>query len=784
MAFLDAYQVKEIKDFMVSDLSRLGKLYRAKKKEYIEMSVNHTLVDDYLKEGWETFDEPLKTKTKIRMLKSHDKSFEDEIWCQFYELGFRNLNFDEGFILPFGKNPDEDKQIDVVAVSDETVFLIECKSSEKLKKAPSYKDEFEVLGKRLDGFRKAMRQIYGENIKVKYIFATKNLRLGEDSDDLKRLERTNSFYYNDNTYKYVNSLIKHYRDASMYQFLGLVFKNELINTNKIEIPAVRGMMGNHKYYMFSIEPALLLKMGFVLHRTRANESESPTYQRLLVPSRLKSIGRFIEDGGFFPNSAILNFSTKKNKLEFQGNSKKASTASCAGTLKIPNAYGIAYIIDGQHRIFGYAKSKFKDTNTIPVVAFEGLGTLTQLEIFMDINQNQKAVSPTLRLDLEEDLNWDSDRADLRLGALKSSIVKVLTNTETPLFRKISVGEDKAILTFKPFYKALTSSGLLPSARGNKYIEETVKGALYNTLNNNHQKEMEMARKKIAKFISLCYDFVETHYEDIFNQEEYFVVSNRGTFAFISLIGDLNKHEVFYGSLTISSTPEARFEAIQKYLVTLLDYIEEKMPEDEKDRLLAIQGSSSESAWLRFFQSKINEQFPSYNPPELVEWRERNNKELQDEGRNYGIAIEKSIKSIVLEKLKVLYGENWELEINPIKRACQERAEQEMEKRYKEGLEKEEIHWTEMFNINDYKKIIEGHWTKQPKEPSPDFKTFEKEFAIDIGEEFNSKSQKLKWISYFNSYRNRWAHEGTKEKGLNKKEVAFLEDIYAIFYPST
>jgi len=50
----------------------------------------------------------------------------------------------------------------------------------------------------------------------------------------------------------------------------------------------------------------------------------------------------------------------------------------------------------------------------------------QLQIFMDINENQKAVSKNLRLDLEEDINWDSKQVDSRLKALRSSIIKDLS----------------------------------------------------------------------------------------------------------------------------------------------------------------------------------------------------------------------------------------------------------------------------------------------------------------------------------------------------------------------
>lgn len=96
-----------------------------------------------------------------------------------------------------------------------------------------------------------------KKFKVKYIFATRNLRMESDSEDMKRLLSTNSFYYNNNTFKYIDDLINSYKNVAFYQFLGLIFKNELISKDKIEIPAVRGEMARKTYYMFSIEPELL-----------------------------------------------------------------------------------------------------------------------------------------------------------------------------------------------------------------------------------------------------------------------------------------------------------------------------------------------------------------------------------------------------------------------------------------------------------------------------------------------------------------------------------------------
>ncbi|UMY64513.1 DGQHR domain-containing protein [Flavobacterium sp. HJ-32-4] len=780
MAYIDQIKVVEIEKQITADPVFLGKLYQAKKNEYQVQTVDHNMVDTYLKDGWEVYGKSLKTKTRIRKLKSHSRKFEDDMWCQMYELGYRTLNISENLHLNFTN--DDKKQIDVIAINEDTAIIIECKSSEKFKKASSLKDEFELLGMRLDGFKKTLHQIYGRNLRVKFIFATRNLKIDMDGEDMKRLLNTNSFYYNNNTYKYVDDLIRNYKHVAFYQFLGLLFKGELISRDKIEIPAVKGEMGTKTYYMFSVEPEILLRMGFILHRTKVNESEFPTYQRLLVAKRLPGITKFIDGGGYFPNSIIINFNSRKHKIQFEASSKSGDSNSCYGTLKIPNSYAIAYIIDGQHRVYGYANSKFRNSNTIPVVAFENLDTSDQLKIFMDINENQKAVSPSLRLDLEEDLYWNSDRTDSRIKALRSSIIKELANNQnSPLYERISVGEDKSLLSFQPFSNALSASNLLPKAKGNSFTDEAHKYSLYNISNHDHNAEMIICKKRIFSLLAKCYDFAEQSFNGLYNIEKSLILSNRGTYPFICVIDSLNKF-LTDKNVVFKTTDEAtRFEKLKPYLNSLLHYLQNEITEDEKDKQLSLLGGGVETKWLRFFQSIIHKKHEEYFPVELVKWLETQDEELQNKGRALGIEIEKRMKHLVLSKMKTIYGDVWDLEINSIKRECQSRAEQEMEKNYKDGLGKKDIDWTEMFNINDYKKIVENYWTKKPENHTDNFVTFEKDFSIDIGEGVGSKTKALKWISFFNSYRNVWAHEGTKEKRLNREEVEFIENVYNHFY---
>ena len=135
-----------------------------------------------------------------------------------------------------------------------------------------------------------------------------------------------------------------------------------------------------------------------------------------------------------------------------------------------------------------------------------------------------------------------------------------------------------------------------------------------------------------------------------------------------------------------------------------------------------------------------------------------------------------MKHFIIAQLNALFGENWDIEIGAIQRECETRAKEQMEKNYKEGLGRQEILWTDQFFIKDYKTIIEKYWTKK-SDAQNDSKSFEEHFSIDVGHGFNSKSEKIKWLSLFNTLRNNWAHEGTKEKGLNKNDVELLSNIY-------
>lgn len=609
----------------------------------------------------------------------------------------------------------------------------------------------------MEGMTESLRQLYGKDKRVKYIFATRNYHIVEGGEDDQRMKDNGIYHLDDNAYNYICNLIKSYQTSVIYQFYGLMFKDELINNKPITIPALKGSMGNKDYYLFSIEPSTLLKIGFVLHRTRVNDSMAPTYQRLLIPKRLKGITKFIDDGGYFPNSIILNFAEPSSDLRitFDEIHKEEDSDSIFGLLNIPNAYGIAYIIDGQHRVYGYANSNMKNKHTIPVVAFSGMESEEQLKIFMEINENQKAVSKNLRIDLEEDLFWTSSRLDSRMKALRSSTIKELSSKPgTVLYNKISIGEDSADLSSIPFDTGLSQSGLIPKAKNTKWVDES-DAYLYDKNETDINKAMTEARKRIAQFVLGCY---ETASDKMTSEaKEEFLLSNRATYAFIVLVGSLHAYLVNSGMLSVSSAISRRNEVIAPYIEALANGLN-TLPQEESTFLRGIQGQGAEKKWLLSYQNIINRVYPDYFPEDLKEWKEMRDQDLQNEGKKLKEDIRKQLRRLLFERLEQVFKSKWlSGNIAIIKNEVENRIIKSDGDR--EDFDLMEYDWRDYLEVSDYKDIISKNFS---------YPEFEEVFSINIGLPFKSKTEKLAWLNLIPE------GKGKKASALTRSDINRLE----------
>lgn len=157
-----------------------------------------------------------------------------------------------------------------------------------------------------------------------------------------------------------------------------------------KIPAFRFKQKDFFFYSFVENSKTLRKMAYALPKSRDSPEQ---LQRALSLSRIEDIGRYIRDDtkGVFANNLILNFNAS---VEFKEDPQNPDF----GALIIPkfdeNSGKPGYILDGQHRLFGFTKSGGVELD-LPVVAIIDAPEDLAYKMFSDINSMQIKVTPVL-----------------------------------------------------------------------------------------------------------------------------------------------------------------------------------------------------------------------------------------------------------------------------------------------------------------------------------------------------------------------------------------------------
>lgn len=727
------------------------KLLKQRKSDEITENVAPSEVDRYISEGWKLSKE-FKNSIRMSKPKNSDLALEDEVWSLFALMGYKFLNRDRNFNLPYDKNnPTQTKQIDVFAKDDETILIVECKSSETNKRG-DFKKELESYIGIIEGLRKSIQALFPKTkYKFKFILATKNLSISED--DSKRLEKLKGVHLNEENIDYFFQLYSQLGAASRYQFLGNIFEGQEIPEMENKIPAVKGKMGGHTYYSFATEPENLLKIGYVLHRNKANVNMMPTYQRLIKKSRLKSVNEFIENGGYFPNSIVISIDAKNCHFD-PANTQVASTISDVGILHLPKKYKSAYIIDGQHRLYGYSNSEYKNKNTIPVVAFINLSRDEQVQLFMQINENQKAVSKDLRNTLNADLLWTSENYLEQIKALCSRISIYLgEDRNSPLFNKISIGEDKKTITTQAIENALRKSKFLGKVSKNK-IEEI--GLIYNG-------DLDFAYDKLKEYLTKGFDYLSTNIKDEWEKEsDGVILINRGIYGFILLLSDI----LYY--LNETKTIDSQKTAVNKILLEAKTYIDpiinfiKDLNVEEREELKKAYGAGGENKYWRTFQKVVRETHKKFNPEGLDEFIAKQEKQNNDRAFAIIRDIETFFNQDFKSKLEDKFGKMWFKKGVPPQIGDDAVALATKKNREIENEEDEVEPW-DCINIIAYRSIAVKNWQD----------IFEKDYTKPTEEKISGgKEEKTKWMVKLEFLRNQNVHSYF----VTEDELKFLEEL--------
>jgi len=719
---------------------------KIRSSSFVHETVDKRVASDYEKKGW-LVEKEHKKKVTFKKAKTHFTMFEDRLWVILAKMGFTTLNKSD-LKLPYTADHEiPGKQIDVFAADSETIIVVECKSSQEMKKE-YFSKELNEYDKVISGGNKVLKKEFSEKHKIRYIFATNNIILSDN--DRKRLRDLNMIHFNQDDINYYEQLLSTVGSAARYQLLARLFKDLEIPALDNKTPAVRGKMGGYYYYSFSIEPEKLLKISYILHRVNVNNADGG-YQRLVTRNRLKEIENFINGGGYFPNSIILNINTKREEpLNFD---KVACTHDSKITepviLHLPKKYHSAFIIDGQHRLYGYSNTKYKGTNSIPVVAFENLPADEQIELFVQINSKQRPVSKNLLTTIVADIMWNSDKYDAALEAFMSRLLSDLgTRDDSPLYRRIMLGDKKktplTCITLDTTINHGFKKSMLFARLNKKKLAET--GYLWvDPVKEDGGIEYQAMLDKSYLFFRTYFDHIKEQTKDIWNlgsEPGGFIAMNIGIVCFIRLANDILGHiKKYEGEDFHTKDGKEMADMVIAFLDPVITYVNEfDISKINAFRKYATSPSGVDTG-VREFQYEIHKSFKAFDPDGLQKWIIDNSGKFNDIARDFNDQVEEGIKTKIYSTLEEKFGGSWWKEAIPSeiqKKAAATRID-----------EKSDEVDSEFINLPDYKTIVSKHWESifKPIFADPEFKS--------------NKDNQLKWFDKLIPMRNKIVHKRGK-----------------------
>ncbi|TGT89091.1 hypothetical protein EN800_01925 [bacterium M00.F.Ca.ET.157.01.1.1] len=245
-------------------------------------------------DGWRVLK---RNKRSIRLCrdKPADRQLEDDVWTLLHRMGFSDLNVDRNFCVQLSDKAPP-RQLDVFAKDDATVFVVECTHSREAG-TKSVKALLDKIGSIREDVVKAVHSHYGRDpkLKVKFAIATRNIDLR--AADIARAEAARVPIITEDDLAYFRRLTDILKTAARYQFLARYLKGEKIEGLRAKVPATRGRVGKTTFYNFLISPHDLLRLAYISHMAKSSNDDLDSYQRMVKPTRLKTIGKYIDDGG-------------------------------------------------------------------------------------------------------------------------------------------------------------------------------------------------------------------------------------------------------------------------------------------------------------------------------------------------------------------------------------------------------------------------------------------------------------------------------------------------------
>jgi hypothetical protein len=144
---------------------------------------------------------------------------------------------------------------------------------------------------------------------------------------------------------------------------------------------------------------------------------------------------------------------------------------------------------------------------------------------------------------------------------------------------------------------------------------------------------------------------------------------------------------------------------------------------------------------------------------LSQWKETQDQTLQQEGADKKESIRKQLRTLVVSRLKQVYGSEWiiQTKIAKIKHEVEGRILDE----YGESpnFNMGDYDWIEHIKVNEFREIIENNFTNEK---------FNEVFSINIGQGVKTKKEQLAWMTYIIDAK------GKKAAALTRQDINRLD----------
>lgn len=743
---------------LASDVQARSAEYRLRKSRYAFETFRKDESEHATASGWELVRENQNTD-RYQKLKPHDEQLENEFWCLVYQLGYEHLNTTRNFQIEIANNNHStvSKQIDIFAYDSQTIIVAECKSSEKRGKRSLQKDLGDFIANQ-KGISNTLRKYLGKDFpqKIIWLFITRNIDWSEP--DRARALQGNVSIITERELAYYKEIAKRLGPSARYQFHAEFLAKAKVDALDHKLFALRTKLGAFKAYSFFADPDRILPSAFVNHRDLRDPSAAPSYQRLIHRPRVKSIAEFLRKGGFFPNSVILNF---KRKVRFDIIKPEDDSGVAAGELTLPNLYKTAWIIDGQHRLYGYTElPEGQKGSKLPFIAFENMPISEETRIFSDINSKQKSVQKKLLDEITGEIKLESADKKDQLRAIASRAFDLMRDNDAgPLGDKIAGVElkrsDESIITIPFLVDAIQQAGLLGRV-------SNVNGNLIFNQGPLSWTDPRDAVASLSELIEGYFDLFRVANPQRWDQGRAAKFpTNVGAAGLIRLAADIisymahKEHEE-----PRELHPKIIVERIEKYVDPCVNYFSTASDDELTARFSVPFGSGGPRIFQHRLRELVRSNFPDFAPPGFAEdLRKYDTDRRREADRKVGV-IQEAVHRFVVHKLKEL---NPSTDDEYLRKSVDNK--EILKKAFEKQLEADEKDRKDLgtyLDFIDLRRIVEA-----PK----NWEHFKAALSIPLPGDPKGRTKYIGWFDHVNKLRRVSAHP--YNRGYDDDEIAVL-----------